>query len=704
MTRRSLLAFVPGVLAIAVGLHLSSRGTAQPAGRTGLNLLLVTVDTLPADALGSYGDAQAMTPVLDRLAQAGARFERARAHNVVTLPSHANILSGRHPFEHGVRDNAGYRFPSRLPTIATLLKARGYRTGAFVSAFPLDSRFGLDQGFDVYDDRLGDPERVAAFRMSERPGPETVAAARAFIESQAGRPWFCWVHLYEPHAPYEPPRALAARFASAPYKGEVAAADAALAPLLEPLLAQGRNGNTLVVVTADHGESLGEHGEKTHGIFAYDATLRVPLIVFAPALFGPRVVPDPVRHVDILPTVLDALALPAPAGLPGRSILAAARGKPLDPAPTYFEALTAAANRGWAELHGVVRDERKYIRLPTPELYEIASDVHERQNVAPSRVDRVAELGGLLRGYPLDAAAGARRTESAETRERLQSLGYLASTAAATPAGQAGGDPKDLIAYEIMLEDAIALQAKGDVQGALLVGRELVRRQPRSALALLHVAVMERDAGHLDVAIGLLDEALASSPNEPQALALIGRYLVEAGRPEAAVQRLRAAAARDEADVDVLMALGAAQAQAGQGKEAIAVLTRARDVDPTNALAWLNLGTAQLMNGDSAAARGALRAAIDREPALARAQTSLGVIAAREGRADEAILHWRRALELHAGDYDALYNLGALLFDHGRRDEARPYLDRFAREAPESAYARDIRAVRRLLGARPVRG
>ena len=703
MTRRTLLAFVPGLLAIAVGLHLFARGVARPAGRPGLNVLLVTIDTLRADALGSYGDTEAATPILDRLAAAGARFERARAHNVVTLPSHANILSGRHPFEHGVRDNAGFRFPSDMPTLATLLEARGYRTGAFVSAFPLDSRFGLDRGFDVYDDRLGDPERVASFRMSERSGAETVAAAQAFLQAEAGRPWFCWVHLYEPHAPYEPPARLAARFASAPYKGEVAAADEALAPLLEPLLSAGRKGNTLVIVTADHGESLGEHGEKTHGIFAYEATLRVPLIVFAPALFGPRVVPDPVRHVDILPTILDASAVPAPPGLPGRSVLSAARGRTLEPAPTYFEALTAAANRGWAELHGVVRDERKYIRLPLPELYELPGDAGERHNLAASRADRLAEMRTFLQAYPLDGARRSPQNESAETRERLQSLGYLASASAPSPQGN--GDPKELIVYEAMLEDAVALQARGDVPGALRAGRELVRRQPRSALALLHVAAIEHDAGDLEAAIGLLEQALSSSPGEPQAAAMLGRYLVEAGRPDEASRRLRAFVRDGVPDVDVLMALGVALANGGQGEEALRELTRARDIDPTNGLAWLNLGTAHLMQGDGTAARAALVAALEREPGLARAHTSLGVVEAREGRVDAAIGHWRRAVELHPGDYDALFNLGSLLLDRGRRDEAVPYLDRFVREAPQPAYARDIRSIERLLQRKsPARG
>src|SRR6185369_10927811 len=289
----------------------------------GLDVLLITIDTLRADAVGAYGSTTGATPGLDRLATRGVVFSQAHAHNVVTLPSHANILSGRLPFQHGVRDNAGFRFPSDTPTLATLLKAAGYRTGAFVSAFTLDSRFGLDRGFDVYDDQLAGPAGPLA--LPERHGTDTVAAAQRWLAQGDGRPTFCWIHLYDPHAPYRPREPFASRFAATPYVGEVAAADAALEPVLRPLL-EAAAPHTLVVLTADHGESLGEHGERTHGLFAYEATLRVPLIVYQPALFRPRVVQAPVRHVDLVPTILDALAMPVPEDLDGRTLLPVAAG------------------------------------------------------------------------------------------------------------------------------------------------------------------------------------------------------------------------------------------------------------------------------------------------------------------------------------------------------------------------------------------
>jgi arylsulfatase A-like enzyme len=394
----------------------------------GLSVLLVTIDTLRFDALGAYGNKSAQTPWIDRLAREGVRFETAHAHNVVTLPSHANLLSGLYPLAHGVRDNSGFRFPADRETLAARLKARGYRTAAFVSAFPLDSRFALDAGFEVYDDRLGGAETqlTRAFEVPERKGAVTVAAALAWLGEHRTEKTFAFVHLYEPHFPYTPPEPFAERFPGDPYHGEVSAADAALEPLLRPLLEAGEIGRTLVVLTSDHGEGLGEHGEQTHGIFAYEATLRVPLIVYAPRILRPAVVRTPVRHIDVVPTVLDALALPLPPDLPGRSLLPlAARGESPG-SPSYFEALSSSLNQGWAPLRGVVRDSLKYVDLPVPELYDLQADPLEEKNLAATRPSDLESMRSLLGRLRQEDRGTTRRKEDPATLERLHALGYLA--------------------------------------------------------------------------------------------------------------------------------------------------------------------------------------------------------------------------------------------------------------------------------------
>ena len=671
-----------------------------PARREGgPNVLLITVDTLRADALGAYGNPRAATPWMDRLAAEGVRFTDAHAHNVVTLPSHANILSGRLPTEHGVRDNSGFRFPAGVETLATLLKARGYRTGAFVSAFPVAARFGLARGFDVYEDHFVDAASRPAFLVQERRGAETVALARAWLDAERGRPALAWVHVYEPHFPYEPPEPLASRFASEPYAGEVAAADEALRPLLEPILAAGRDGDTLVVLTADHGESLGEHGEATHGIFAYEGTLRVPLVLYQPGLLRPRVVEAPAAHVDLLPTVLDALGLPAPAGLPGRSLLPGAAGGPGGGGATYFEALSGSLNRGWAPLHGVIRDRVKYVDLPIPELYDLARDPGEGTNLAAREGSRRETLSGVLASFRSGDRGPHRTREDAETRERLRGLGYLAGGAAAPAAGYTEeDDPKRLIALDTLLKEVADLYLAGDLQGAVARCRDLVRRRPGMAVSLLHLAHLERESGNLGAAVDALRQALALDPGDTEVASLLGGYLAQAGRAREAADLLEPYAARADPDVQVLVARALALAKLGRPQEALATLARAREADPGNAMLLVDVGTVHLMANAREPARKAFEDALAQNPRVARAHSSLGAMDAEEGRVAEAFGHWKAAVALDSREHDKILALGLGLWRAGR-PEGRPCLEFFLTSAPPAVYARQIEGVRGLLAA-----
>jgi arylsulfatase A-like enzyme/Tfp pilus assembly protein PilF len=670
---------------------------------SGLNVLLVTIDTLRADALGAYGDSRAETPWIDRLARGGVRFARAHAHNVVTLPSHSNILSGRHPFAHGVRDNAGFRFPRGTETLATILKRNGYRTAAFVSAFTLDSRFGLDAGFDVYDDAFAERDTPTAFALPERSGVETVAAARRWLAEAGPGPYFCWVHLYDPHAPYEPPEPFASRFPDDPYRGEVAAADAALGALVEGALEAGKDGRTLVVLTCDHGESLGEHGERTHGIFAYEATLHVPLIVFAPRLLEPRVVEDEVGHVDVLPTVLDALGLPPPAGLRGRSLLPLADGRSARRSPTYFEALSGQTTRGWAPLHGVTAGGWKYVDLPLPELYDLGADPREERNLVATRPAELERLRAALSAFPAAEGGAVRSGEDREVRDKLRALGYLSLSAPAGKRYTADDDPKRLIDLDASIETVIARHRAGDVAGALTLCEEVVARRPDMPAALLQLALLRRKAGRLGPAVEALRRAVAISPEDEGTAALLGSYLNEAGQAAETVRLLEPYANRADAGLDTLVARGAALAQLGRAREARASFDRAVAADPSRALTLVQRATVEMMARDDAAARADLEAALARDDGLALAHHTLGLLAGRRGDDAEAERRFRRALDLDAGNYDAMLNLGSLLARRGRRAEAQPYLERFAAGAPPSLYAREIARARTWLGATSVR-
>jgi arylsulfatase A-like enzyme/Tfp pilus assembly protein PilF len=699
--RRVLIGGLLLAAAAAAAVFVARAVVPSPIRRDpGLSVLLVSIDTLRADALGCYGRPDAATPWMDRLAREGVRFETAHAHNTVTLPSHANLLSGRYPLQHGIRDNTGFRFPEGQATLATLLKDHGWRTGAFVSAFPLDSRFGLDRGFEVYDDRLGGTEASAAFLVPERKGTETIRAALRWLESVRGQRSFAFVHIYEPHFPYDPPEPFATRFRAEPYHGEVAAADAALEPLLAPLLEAGPRARTLVVLTSDHGEGLGDHGEETHGIFAYEATLHVPLILYAPGLFSPRLVRTPVRHIDVLPTVLDALGLGIPPDLPGRSLLPFAAGRS-DAAPdSYFEALSSSLNRGWAPLRGAIRQGwLKYIDLPLPEVYDLQADPGEQRNLAASRPQDLERLRGLLgRFQAADVGVGARVREEEATLERLRALGYVAGGNAAPKEHYTEeDDPKRLVDMDGKTRDVVTRYRAGDIDGAIALSQENLRRRPDMALTYLQLAYLERTRGRLDAAIQAARKAVELRPLDADSVSLCGVYLTEAGRAREAVAFLSPYAKHAKPDLDVLTALGMAQAQMGRREDAFATFARARALDPSNPMVLVNVGTVYLMAGDRVHARQAFEAALDIDDGVARAHNSLGVIAAEEGHDDEAIARWRRAVDLDPKDYQTLFNLGTTLRKRGRLDEARPYLEAYLKAAPVALEARDMARVRAWL-------
>ena len=692
------LALVGLLAAAATALAVSARreGLAMPAIAPGSrNVLLITIDTLRADALGLSG-GEAATPNLDALARSGVAFDFAHAHAVVTLPSHASILTGLYPFAHGIRDNAGYRLPEGTQTLATFLKGHDYATGAFVGAFPLDARFGLGAGFDVYDDRYPSRARASDLLMPERPADQVVAAATAWIRRQPGR-WFAWVHLFDPHAPYRAPPPYRERYAANPYAGEVSWVDHALGPLLE--VARKASLPALVVVTSDHGESLGAHGEATHGLFAYEETLRVPLIVAATDV-APASLPGrsswPARHVDVVPTIAASLGLPLPPGLPGEPLLSPSRRRPED-VSSYFESLSASLNRGWAPLTGVMLGRRKYVDLPIPELYDLATDPREQQNRHEEWRSQARVLASLLESLPRDAEQNFRRSEDLQTRRSLEALGYVSSPAARPAQYGEDDDPKRLVALDQAIQQGIESYQRGDVEGAVRLYASVIRQRPRMATPYLHIAFAAWEAGRPREAIDTLRSALAANADTAELRAQLGIYLAEAGSAEEAALALREALARDPDDLDALNGLGIALFRSGRVEEAGRTFRSILERDPTNAQALQNSGTIALSGNALPAAREAFTAALALDPEMPTALNGLGVVASQLGQDNEAIDLWRRAVAGDPRQFDALYNLAATLMKKGRQAEARPYLEQFLRTAPPSFYAEDLKRVGKWL-------
>ncbi|HQR45908.1 MAG TPA: sulfatase-like hydrolase/transferase, partial [Thermoanaerobaculia bacterium] len=598
-------------------------------------------------------------------------------------------------YQHGLRDNSGARLGAGTPTLATRLKARGYATGAFVSAFPLDSRWGLGSGFDVYDDRYGKGADTGTFRLAERRGTETVSAALAWYRAQPPGRRFLWVHLFEPHAPYEPPPPFDALYRDAPYLGEVAAADAALAPLVEELLAAGA-APVLAILTGDHGESLGEHGEATHGLFAYDATLRIPLVVA-----GPRVPAGTdarvAGHVDVVPTVLEALSLPPDPGLPGRSLLAAGAPDADAGRALYFEALSANLNRGWAPLFGVVRGGLKYVDLPLRELYDLPPDPGELRNLAAAREE---EVRSLARAIPPEAREPARRTApTSEEAAKLRSLGYVAGAAPARASYGPDDDPKRLVAVDQAIHSILADYQGGRLSAAIAGAEKLVRARPGMTVALEHLAFLYQQADRLPDAARVLKAYLESHPVEaPGAPALRVRYglvLAEMGRAKEAVAALSPLAKSD--DTDALNALGIALADAGEPGRAREVFRRSLAEDPSNPRTLESLAVVELRDRKWEAARDGFRKSLAINPSrpmslkgLAEAETALGNLPA-------AVDALEAAARLSPGEAGILFELGRTAARAGRNDLAAGALSAFLARTPPGRFPRERAEAETLL-------
>ncbi len=502
-----------------------------------------------------------------------------------------------------------------------------------------------------------------------------------------------WLHLFDPHAPYVPPEPFASRYRDAPYLGEVAATDHFLAPLLEPFL-DGREPPALIALTADHGEALGDHGELTHGLFAYEPTLAVPLV-----LWGVDVAPGrddrPAGHVDLMPTLLQAVGIAAPDGppdltRPGRSLLE----PPQDPNKgTYFEALSANLNRGWAPLRGVIRDRRKLIALPLPELYDLARDPSEAENLVDGE-RRAARA--LLEALPEEAVwPPARADVSPEAAAKLRSLGYLAESAGGRASYGPEDDPKRLVELDRMMHRVIELYSRRELAAAVELARAVVGRRPSMALgrSLLSQALLE--SGDSAGALEVMRKARAEGVTTPTLLRQLGLTLAEAGDATAAIEVLRPLAGGTDPRFD--LALATALTEAGRGAQARSVLERILTADPDHPGAWEQLGLVALRERRWQDAREHARRALELNDRLPRAWNNLGVACYQSADVEGALAAWQRAVELEPGLFDALYNLGTKALELGREEQARAALRGFVDGAPAARYGADLKRARVLL-------
>jgi Flp pilus assembly protein TadD len=580
-----------------------------------------------------------------------------------------------------------------------MLKTAGYRTGAFVGAVVLSARFGLNRDFDMYDDRYGHRNGRADVRVAERRAERVIEPATEWILQPSSatpstaaaptRPWFAWVHLYDPHAPYQAPPEYAR--GRSPYDAEVAYTDAMIARGLETLRAAGQLDRTIIIVVGDHGEALGEHGEATHGLFAYDATLRVPMIMSAPGI-GAHVVRTPVSNVDLVPTVLELLGITVPSGLDGRSLLNAEEDTTRRSRALYFEAIDANLTRGWAPLTGVMVDGRKYIDLPIPELYDLEHDPREAHNLAARDPASVRVLQARLKdiaGSRAGAVAGARAVMDTETIRRLASLGYIGSAETIDKrAFSAADDPKNTIGLNEAFYTAINEQVDGHDESALATLRDIISKRPDFLAARISTAAILGTNGRPAEAIALLESAPGAAASAAAQTELGLAFEAGGNLIEAAKYLERAARLRD-GDVETLSSLGIVYARLRRFEEGRRLFRQILQSDPHVPEIWNNLGILELSAGNRRAAADAFRQAVATDPDYGAAWRGLGtaLVATDAAAATEA---WRRAVALAPRDYDTLFNLGLVLSEGPQPLDALAYLKPFVAQAPRDRYSRDV--------------
>lgn len=669
------------------------------------NLLLITIDTLRADRVSCYSSEHLKTPHIDSLAEQGVLFSRAFAHAPITLTSHACILLGTTPLRHGVHDNANFIVKKDFLTLAEHLKNYGYSTAAFIGGYPLDSRFGLDQGFDVYDDEYSaqSPQKWA---YKERKAEVVVVRALKWLKSQKS-PWFLWIHYFDPHNPYEPPEPYKTLYKNQLYDGEVAYVDSALEKLIKYLKENKFFENTMVVFTADHGESLGQHGEETHGYLAYNTTLWVPLIICIPGL-KPGKVDQQIAHVDIFPTVCDVLKIEKPSFLQGISLLPAINGKKLPVRAIYFESLYPYYSRGWAPLYGYIHEHEKFIDSPLPEFYDLEKDFDEHKNlISGKNINKYKEkLSQLTEGQsPLESFKEEKRLDR-ESLEKLRSLGYISSPQ--VPKKEKYGpedDVKVLLPYHNKSIEAANLYEGEKKKEAIELLERILTERKDIDISYSTLADLYKEEGRIDDALEVLRRGIEVLPFSYEILSRYTSFLLEARRFDDVIQVTAAnSLPQMENDPEAWNQLGIAYMSKGDFKKAQDAFERALSLDDGYSVPYQNLGNLYfsifLKNKELSSYQKSLdyyKKAIELEPGDALAYNGLGAVYLQGGNLEGAIYCLEKALELKPDYGLALYNLGLAYFNAGKLERAYDYLVKFKEKYSNLISPSQMKALNSLI-------
>lgn len=645
VSRNAGLALAVLSLLFLAGLAACRSETQQETLPSRPNILLITIDTLRADRLGCYGYEFGSTPMLDELAARGVRFQQASTSVPITLPSHASLMTATYPRVHGVHTNGSSRLSPDATTLAERLHEAGWRTAAFVAADVLARQYGLDQGFEVYRDdsqanMMGTPD-------GRRAGEVTDLVVDHLQDRE--EPWFVWAHYWDPHTPYDPPAPFDRRFSHSPYDGEIAYMDQEVGRLLRWIDESGMGERTIVALVADHGEGLDEHGEPEHGVFLYETTLHVPMLLAGPGIPMGTTVETPIRTIDLAPTLLDLLGLPMDPASQGQSLtpLFLSGSTPVKPTDLFMESKFGEIHYGWSPLTAIRVGDWKYIHAPIPELFHLGDDPREIHNLAGSRTDIRDDLQAQLERLlgempaPMEDLHSPQESMDAAQRRRLATLGYLSGAAVnRAPGSQPGPDPKTRLPIIRKVAEITRSFQKGQSEAAAAQLRALLADHPDSTFAAIALADELAAAGHHREASDVLARLVAAVPEDAQARLYLGISLLF---------EQRVADAREQ-------------------------FLAALRIFPDMAQAEEKLGIVLAMTGDLVGARVRFERAVALAPSLPEAQENLGLLFLQIGEESAAEEHFRRAIELRAMYPSVRKRLADLLRRQGRTDEARSIL------------------------------
>ena len=665
-----------------------------------LNVILVTLDTTRADRLGCYGYEKAKTPTLDSLAANGVRFTNTYCQVPLTLPSHASLMTGTYPVAHQVHNNGFYSLSPDFETLAEIFKAKGFKTAAFVSSFSVDSRYGLDQGFDDYDDSFLADEYVKSFQ-SERIADKTSASFWSWLEKNSRQKFFCWLHYYDPHLPYRPPSPFKEEFADRPYDGEIAFMDSYLGKTIEKLKEQNLLDQTLIVIVGDHGEALGDKNEIDHGLFIYDSTLKVPLIFYAEK-YIPKglVVNSRVRLIDIMPTILDMLKIQPIPQIQGESLLAQLKGKKRPDLSTYIETYMPPEYYGWSELIGVIDGNWKYIQAPKPELYDLAKDPKEETNLF-RKEEKVAgqmknSLKSMIDKYTSKTQAGGKRL-SLEEQERLAALGYIGGVALQSTSGKPLPDPKDKTDEYSVIVFAHRYEYDGDYAKAEEYYRRVLSFSPDVAWSYVYLAILYQKMGKVDKGLSVLEEGNKRIPNNLIILGRLSLFYMKSVRLPEALEAAQGVLKIDPKYFDALYNAALSLAGMDRWAEALSYFERALEIEPENLPLRLQYAYCLAANGrggDSQKVYDKLKKDFPRDY---RIYEDMAIMYDSRGDFNSAKENMKQAVELNPS-FETYFNYAILLKKSGDLKEAIYYLRLYLETTPERDTPRKAQAQKILAG------